>query len=128
MTGPMSMLALVIFTLCAFANGATVPKSEAPSDAEIHALLVQRIDREHRSVGIVVGILDGQGQRVIAYGHLNQGDARPLNGDTIFEIGSVSKVFTSLLLADMVQRGEAALDDPLAKYLPSTVRVPERGG
>jgi CubicO group peptidase (beta-lactamase class C family) len=65
---------------------------------------------------------------VVVYGTLNQGDARPLNGDTIFEIGSATKVFTSLLLADMVQRGEVALADPVAKYLPAEVKVPERGG
>src|SRR5205085_8424519 len=47
---------------------------------------------------------------------------------TIFEIGSATKVFTSLLLADMVQRGQVALDDPVAKYLPPTVKMPERHG
>ena len=40
----------------------------------------------------------------------------------------MTKVFTSLLLADMVQRGEVALTDPVAKYLPPDVKVPERGG
>ena len=46
----------------------------------------------------------------------------------MFEIGSVTKVFTSLLLADMVQRGEVALTDPIGKYLPADVKVPERNG
>jgi serine-type D-Ala-D-Ala carboxypeptidase/endopeptidase len=59
---------------------------------------------------------------------LDQGDTRPLNGQTIFEIGSETKLFTSLLLADMVQRGEVALDDPVANYLPATVKMPERNG
>ena len=53
---------------------------------------------------------------------------RPLNGDTVFEMGSVTKVFTSLLLADMVQKGEVSLDDPVAKYLPATVKMPTRNG
>jgi D-alanyl-D-alanine-carboxypeptidase/D-alanyl-D-alanine-endopeptidase len=44
------------------------------------------------------------------------------------EIGSVTKVFTSLLLTDAVQRKEVALTDPIAKYLPSRVHVPERNG
>ncbi len=64
----------------------------------------------------------------MAYGSLNQGDPRPLNGDTIFEIGSVTKVFTSLLLADMVERGEVALNDPISKYLPPGVKAPEHDG
>ena len=45
-------------------------------------------------------------------------ERRPLNGDTVFEIASVSKVFTALLLADMVRTGELSLTDPAAKYLP----------
>jgi len=40
----------------------------------------------------------------------------------------VTKVFTSLLLADMAQRGEVSLTDPVAKYLPAGVKMPERGG
>ncbi|HTV54841.1 MAG TPA: serine hydrolase domain-containing protein [Terriglobia bacterium] len=106
----------------------SAPEYPAPSDAEIRRILAERIEVFHRSVGIVVGVVDTQGRRVVAYGHLNQGDARPLNGDTIFEIGSVSKVFTSLLLSDMVQHGEVALSDPVAKYLPPYVKLPERSG
>lgn len=104
------------------------PDAQVPSDAEIRKILVDRIDVQHQGVGIVVGIIDSQGRRVIAYGKLDKDDARPLNGDTVFEIGSVTKVFTSLLLADMVQRGEVALADPVSKYLPEGVKVPERGG
>jgi D-alanyl-D-alanine-carboxypeptidase/D-alanyl-D-alanine-endopeptidase len=51
-----------------------------------------------------------------------------LDGNTVFEIGSITKVFTASLLADMAARGEVKLDDPVAKYLPSTVRMPSRGG
>jgi CubicO group peptidase (beta-lactamase class C family) len=64
---------------------------------------------------------------VIAHGKPGDGNARPLDGDTIFEIGSIGKVFTALLLADMARRGEVALDDPVAKYLPG-IRMPERDG
>ena len=98
------------------------------SDDEIRKILIERIDVRHQSVGIVVGIINGERRSVIAQGHLDGGDQRPLNGDTVFEIGSLTKVFTSLLLSDMVQRGEVSLDDPVAKYLPSAVRMPERNG
>ena len=57
-----------------------------------------------------------------------KGDSRRLDGDTVFEIGSVTKVFTSLLLMDMVKKGEVSLDDPVAKFLPAEVKMPERGG
>jgi D-alanyl-D-alanine-carboxypeptidase/D-alanyl-D-alanine-endopeptidase len=99
-----------------------------PSDVEIRKILIDRVDVQHKSVGIIVGIIASKERRVISYGHLDVGDPRTLNGDTIFEIGSITKVFTSLLLVDMVQRGEVSLDNPVAKYLPSTVKMPERIG
>ena len=95
---------------------------------EIREILVKRIDQQKQAVGIVVGVIEPAGRRVVAYGNLASGDPRTLEGDTIFEIGSVTKVFTSLLLADMVNRREVALDDPAAKYLPEHVRMPERSG
>ena len=50
------------------------------------------------------------------------------DANTVFEIGSATKVFTSLLLADMVTRGEVRLSDPVSRYMPAGVRIPERGG
>ena len=75
-----------------------------------------------------MGVIEPAGRRVVAYGNLANGDRRTLDGDTIFEIGSISKVFTSLVLADMVSRKEVSLNDPAAKYLPEHVRMPERSG
>ncbi len=122
------MRAAALSAAIAMAGRAEEPAPRVPSDAEIRKILSERIDAQHQGVGIVVGILDPQGRRVVAYGRADKDDPRELNGDTIFEIGSVTKVFTSLLLEDMVQRGEVALTDPVAKYLPAEVKVPERGG
>ena len=73
-------------------------------------------------------MIDASGARVVSYGQIGEGDQRPLDGDTAFEIGSMTKVFTALVLADMVRRGEVALDNPIAKYLPAGARIPERNG
>ncbi len=133
---PLPGVAIVAFVLSPCVPSAVAMPEAAPtqteppgiSDSEIHKILVDRIDIEKQAVGIVVGIVSPQGRRIVAYGSLDQGDPRPLNGDTVFEIGSTTKVFTSLVLMDMVQRGEVSLDDPASKYLPPTVHVPERGG
>ena len=100
----------------------------SPSNDEIRKILIERIDSQHQSIGIVVGIIEPSGSRMISYGTFAKDDKHPVDGDTVFEIGSITKVFTSLILADMVQRGEVALSDPIAKYLPSEVKVPERDG
>ncbi len=102
--------------------------SELPTDAAIEDNLVHRIDRQRDGVGIVVGVIDRDGRRVIAHGRYKRGGRRQVDGDTLFEIGSNGKVFTSLLLSDMARRGEVRLDDPVAKYLPDGVTMPERGG
>jgi serine-type D-Ala-D-Ala carboxypeptidase/endopeptidase len=43
----------------------------------------------------------------------------------IFQIGSVTKVFTALLLADMAERGEVSLSEPAVSYLPGGGKSPE---
>ena len=97
-----------------------------PPDEAIRAVLAERM--AHNGVGIVVGVIDSAGQRVVSYGRSGAHDNRPLDGDTIFQIGSVSKGVASLLLADMATRGEVGLDDPASMYLPQGVNMPERGG
>jgi serine-type D-Ala-D-Ala carboxypeptidase/endopeptidase len=122
-------LVLVCCVLCVSEATAQTPAdASAPADAEIRRILVERIDAQKRSVGIVVGVIDAHGRRVIAYGSLEKGDKRRLDGDTIYEIGSITKVFTALLAADMARRGELKLDDPIAKYLPASARIPQRHG
>ena len=97
------------------------------SDADILAIIKQRVD-EKRSAGIVVGILEPDGKtRVIAYGDAGPGQP-PLDGNSVFEIGSISKVFTGILLADLVQEGKVALDDPVQKFLPASAKLPTRSG
>jgi D-alanyl-D-alanine-carboxypeptidase/D-alanyl-D-alanine-endopeptidase len=124
------MIRLVLCTLM-FAAGlaaAPPPQSTIVSDAEIRKILVDRIDTAQQGVGIVVGVIEPAGRRIVAYGNFDRKAKRAVNGDTVFEIGSVTKVFTALLLADSVQRGEVALTDPVAQYLPPGTKVPERGG
>jgi len=70
--------------------------------------------------GIVVGLLDANGtRRVVAVG---------VPADRVFEIGSITKVFTASILATMVADGSVHLDDPVARLLPASVRVPARNG
>ena len=98
------------------------------SDDEILQVLKARVDTFKQSVGIAVGIVDSSGTRIVGYGPRHKGGTDVVNGSTIFEIGSISKVFTSIVLADMVQKGEVSLRDPVSKYLPTDVILPTRSG
>ncbi|MCG2583646.1 serine hydrolase [Massilia sp. TS11] len=95
--------------------------------ADVQAILKERVDTARRGVGLVVGELDAQGARITAYGK-TAADGVAVDGDTLFEVGSVSKVFTATLLADMVRRGEVRLDEPISGLLPAGVKAPSRNG
>jgi len=64
--------------------------------------------------GLVIGLIENDRQHVFTYG-------ADLNEYSIFEIGSITKVFTALALACMVHEGALALDDPVRKFLPPEV-------
>ena len=77
--------------------------------------------RPERHVGLVIAV-QARGETGYWYrGRLPDGPA------TIFEIGSVTKTFTSTLLADMARDRIVALDDPVQRHLPAGLRLPVRG-
>ena len=92
----------------------------------VRVALAKRVDEAKEGTGAIVGVLTRRGRSFTAYGRA-RADGPEITAETIFEIGSITKVFTALLLADMAERGEVALDDPVRKYLPSGVTVPSRG-
>ncbi|MFN2397241.1 MAG: serine hydrolase domain-containing protein, partial [Gemmatimonadaceae bacterium] len=99
----------------------------APSGDTLRRILTDRTERGG-SVGVVMGVIERGVPRIVAVGRQAGEGPSPLDGNTIFEIGSVSKVFTTTLLAEMVSRGEVSLDDPVQKYLPKVVTIPSRNG
>src|SRR5262245_12198913 len=96
---------------------------DGPNRARIAAHVQPLIDAE-LATGIVVGIVDNG--RPENYGFGKDPDGAPPTGKTLFELGSVTKVFTGLLLADAVQRREIDLDTPVADLLPTGVTAPTR--
>lgn len=79
-------------------------------------------------VGLVIGVIDGEDRLVRGYGRLLAGADTPPEPTTLYEIGSISKVFTGLLLADAAERGLVALDDPVQMHLPEGVTLRPWGG
>ena len=77
---------------------------------------------------VVIGVVDGAGTTYFSFGSTALSGGQPVGPRTMYEIGSITKVFTSLALADMVVHGQAGLDDPLQRYLPNDVKAPERSG
>jgi CubicO group peptidase (beta-lactamase class C family) len=90
--------------------------------------IVQPVMESGAVAGVVIGIQEGSRTEFYGYGRLNTKRAGTPNQAMVFEIGSVTKVFTSLVLADMAEHGQVVLEDPVRKYLPEgTVPLPEAG-
>jgi CubicO group peptidase (beta-lactamase class C family) len=96
---------------------------DGPHRADVTAQVRPFLDAEVVS-SLVVGIYD-QGRTEI-YGFGAGPGGAPPTGKTLYEIGSITKVYTSLMLADAVQRREVALDTPVSDLLPPGVAVPIR--
>lgn len=59
----------------------------------------------------MVGVVRGSERDLLCLGSSTLKSGRPPGGDSLFAIGSITKTFTGILLADMVARGEVALSD-----------------
>ncbi len=117
--------ATLVAVISMVAAAPSVAQSQ-PADSTIQRWLAERVTNGY-ATGIVVGVRDGSRDRVVAVGGA-QRDGRPVGATSFFEIGSITKVFTNILLADMVLKGEVALEDPVQKFLPAGVTTPSRNG
>jgi serine-type D-Ala-D-Ala carboxypeptidase/endopeptidase len=95
---------------------------------QIKALLNEIIDKNKTNAAIAIGFVDPNGTQFYGHGKLSHTSNATIDQNTIFAIGSNTKVFTTVLLADLVNKGLIKLDDPIDKYLPPNVKVPQYKG
>jgi D-alanyl-D-alanine-carboxypeptidase/D-alanyl-D-alanine-endopeptidase len=111
------LVATLVLLVCPVAGQTTFP-----SDEEVKALARRGVPIEGKG-GLVIGLLGADGsRRVVPVADV------PYDGRTLFEIGSITKVFTGILLAEMAERGEVRLEDPVQDLLPKGTAVPSRNG
>jgi serine-type D-Ala-D-Ala carboxypeptidase/endopeptidase len=92
---------------------------------QIKPMILKNLGNKSKGgVSMVVGVITPNGTSVSGYGNISKINTTQVGGNTIFNIGSITKTFTTALLADMVKRGLVKLDDPVEKYLPSYVKIP----
>lgn len=101
----------------------TPPPPTPPPSPPLDPALREKVDNGARkqvkvpkNAGLAVGLLLDGHPYVLGYG------TPAPDGDTVFEIGSVTKTFTAALLWKAVQKGEVALDDPIDGCLPKEAR------
>jgi CubicO group peptidase (beta-lactamase class C family) len=112
--------------LCLFVAGAVQGAEPPASLKETVSPPVEKFVAAHRNAGLVVGVYQNGTSSSFGFGtvYLPGGEQTP-TGETIFEIGSITKGFTGILLADAVRRGEVKLDAPAQEYLPPDLVLPK---
>ena len=128
------LMPLVLWTGCRPQVQAGRPLEPIPA-GPARRRLKERIDAIVRpyvsspnNVGVVVGVIKDGGTLTAGYGRMRFKGATAPDGSTIFEIGSMTKVFTATLLAEMAAAGMVSLDDPVEKLLPASASVPKYQG
>jgi serine-type D-Ala-D-Ala carboxypeptidase/endopeptidase len=112
----------------AVAAAPDISPAQSPSP-DVEPLVAELLGRHaRRHVGVAVGVLRGDRSWIVGSGTAGPGRPSPPRADTIFEIGSVTKVFTATLLAALVEDGTVTLGDPVQGHLPAGVELPVRGG
>ncbi|OLN25637.1 serine hydrolase [Desulfovibrio sp. DV] len=111
---PIFLAALVLLALAApNVRAASLPGRQAT------AHIVENLTRSGRVHGLVVGYVSPAGQKVYGFGQRGEGrSAKAPDGSTLFEIGSITKTFTGLLLAQSVLSGQLRDTDPIRLTLP----------
>ncbi|MFN2527069.1 MAG: serine hydrolase domain-containing protein [Actinomycetota bacterium] len=74
--------------------------------------------RKHRVPGAVLGVLDNQRITTGATGVANRDTGISVTPDTLFQIGSITKVWTATLVMQLVDEGLIDLDQPARTYMP----------
>ena len=102
----------------------SVPVHAGPLSQRVEKAAQDRVEAGIHQT-LVFGVVDGDHSEVVAFGTLDNGKAP--DGDTVYEIGSITKTFTATLLARAVLAGRVTLDTPVAQLLPD-FKIPSRGG
>ncbi len=109
---------------------ATAGRAAAATPAEIHDTVTRNVAplmKQFAIPGMAIGIVADGKPYVFDYGVMSTQTGKPVTGDTLFEIGSVSKTLTATLASDAQEGGELSLSDPAAKYLPALQGKPFGG-
>ena len=91
-------------------NGSRIGRLEATIKAEMQQWHVP---------GLTIGILDGDAVEVAGFGIANVETGVPVTPETLFQIGSISKIFTTTLIMTLVEEGKLDLDTTVITYVPT---------
>src|SRR5207248_3152835 len=102
------------------ATGLAAAQSAQDADALFRALdaRIEAAMAEHQIPGVAMGVYYQGQEYVRGYGVTNVDYPQPVDGDTLFRIGSTTKTFTGTTVMRLVEQGLLDLNAPVRSYLP----------
>jgi serine-type D-Ala-D-Ala carboxypeptidase/endopeptidase len=132
------LTALVFFAVALLTAGCVssrVKNNISPTRTEMPDALKEQIDKGgsdylagHTNAALVIAFYQHGSESVQGFGEIDSSNQMLPNARTIFEIGSVTKIFTATLLSEMCDDGAVKLDDPISLFLPDGVASPRFNG
>ncbi len=126
MTGGRLNASQLVLVLAASSVPAIPARADEPriDEAAIEAYTTTEL-KKGGYPSLSIGIVDGQGLHFAkGYGLADRASGRQATPESLYYIGSVTKVFTTTLMCILRDRGILRLDDPISKYLPEGVKLP----
>ncbi|MAM59270.1 MAG: class C beta-lactamase, partial [Salinicola sp.] len=90
-------------------------------DADVRGVVdpvIESLMRQQSIPGMAVAVIRPQGTQILNYGVADRDGSTPVDDDTLFELGSISKTFTATLASLAAVQGKLDLDAPVSRYLP----------
>ncbi|TAL54596.1 class C beta-lactamase [Pandoraea sp.] len=113
-------LATTIFMTLMATSSASHAAAEAPAGIrQTVDAVVRPIMTKNRIAGMAVGVVADGKPYVFNYGVASRATGKPVTGDTLFELGSVSKTLTATLVSYAQVSGRLSLSDKTSQYLPA---------
>ncbi|HEU4339354.1 MAG TPA: serine hydrolase domain-containing protein [Planctomycetota bacterium] len=117
---PRKLLGLLALS---FLSGCVAPPLEPTRVGRITQIVEKHLARS-KAPGLVIGVIEGKKQSVLGFGRVSLKSEEKPGAETVYEIGSITKVFTTFLLAALAQEGLVGLNDPIRVHLPKDVTAP----
>jgi serine beta-lactamase-like protein LACTB len=115
----LALLALFLLPSSAFAQPAVLPGPKyAAAVAELDSLIQEQVADKRLPALSIVLVDDQQVVWAKGYGFQDRGRRTPATAETVYRVGSVSKLFTDVAVMQLVEEGQLDLDAPLSKYVP----------
>jgi CubicO group peptidase (beta-lactamase class C family) len=115
-------------TICLLLLTSTVMAQNSEMPVQVNELAAKYFGKGKPIVGGVIGIVAGDKIYTKGYGRVSLNNETVPDIDTVYEIASLSKTFTGVLLGEMAARGELSLDDTLDRFVPEGNKVPRYEG